>query len=158
MDKPLITALLILHDLVAVALLGAVTHQALSVGRVAGAAKLSFAERYRGVDSSAYSVVIVVLFAVVSLMGAVLYPSYRIGVRPVLENYNLRMANGSFEIKEHLSAIGLVMLPAYWAAWKKPFAPEYAAARFALTWILTFIVWWNFLTGAVLDNIKGLFG
>jgi hypothetical protein len=158
LDKPLITALLILHDLVAVGLLGAVSHQALSVGRAAGATKNSFAQRYRGVDSSAYSVVIVVLFAVVSLMGAVLYPSYRIVVRPVLENYNLRTANGSFEIKEHLSAIGLIMLPAYWAAWKKPFAPEYATARFALTWILAFIVWWNFLTGAVLDNIKGLSG
>ena len=26
-----------------------------------------------------------------------------------------------------------------------------------LTWMLAFIVWWNFLAGEVLNNIKGLF-
>ena len=34
--------------------------------------------------------------------------------------------------------------------------PEQAAARRYLTWLLAFIVWWSFLVGHVLNNIKGL--
>jgi len=34
--------------------------------------------------------------------------------------------------------------------------PEQATARRYLTWLLAFIVWWSFLVGHVLNNIKGL--
>ena len=37
----------------------------------------------------------------------------RIDVRPSLEAMQLSAANGVFEIKEHLAAIGLGLLPAY---------------------------------------------
>jgi len=50
----MIVALLIVHGLLAVALLGAITHQAWSVvPRRGGAGTLSFADRFRSVDSSA---------------------------------------------------------------------------------------------------------
>jgi hypothetical protein len=153
----LITGLLILHALVAVALLGAITHQAIAVGGDPGNGKKSFAARYRSVDASAYAGAIALLFAASTLIGASLYPSYRMIVRPVLELNNLRMANGAFELKEHFAALGLLMLPAYWAAWSRPLVPEYTAARMGLTWVLAAIVWWNFLIGDVLNNIKGLF-
>jgi hypothetical protein len=109
------------------------------------------------VDASAYVGPIVLLFAAATLIGACLYPSYRMIVRPVLKLEQLSMANGAFELKEHFAALGLLMLPAYWAVWRKPLAPEYAAARIGLTWVLAAIVWWSFLTGHVLNNIKGLF-
>src|SRR5882672_3770297 len=110
----MITALLLLHSLLAVALLGAVTHQAFAaVARRAEARKSSFMARFRTTDAAAYRNAIVILFATVSLIGAILYPNYRNVVRPMLQSLDLRAANGSFEIKEHLSAIGLVMLPAY---------------------------------------------
>lgn len=157
MGDALITALLILHGLVAVALLGAITHQAIAVRHSPGNGKKSFAARYRSVDASAYVGPIVLLFAAASLIGASLYPSYRMIVHPVLKLEHLRMANGAFELKEHLAALGLLMLPAYWAAWRKPLAPEFAPARIGLTWVLAAIVWWSFLTGDVLNNIKGLF-
>jgi hypothetical protein len=152
----LTTALLILHSLVAVALLGAITHQAIAVRGGADDGKKTFGSRYRAVDASAYAGAIVVLFAAASLLGAVLYPSYRMIVRPVLELNDLRVANGTFELKEHFAAVGLLMLPAYWAAWRKPLAPEHAAARMSMTWLLAAIVWWNFIVGDVLNNIKGL--
>lgn len=156
MAKPLITVLLIFHGLVATALLGAITHQALATPRRTDAGT-SFVSRYRAVDASVYSGVIVVLFAVVSLLGAVLYPSYRSIVRPVLEASDSRVANGAFEIKEHLAALGLMLLPVYRAVWKRPLAPDDTTARRSLTWILAAIIWWNFLTGHVLNNIQGLF-
>jgi hypothetical protein len=153
----MIVALLIVHGLLAVALLGAITHQAWSVvPRRGGAGTLSFADRFRSVDSSAYATAIVVLFVVTAIGGALLYPQYRLDVRTALEDLQLRAANGVFEIKEHLVAIGLGLLPTYWLFWKAPLVPEQANARRYLTWLLAFIVWWSFLVGHVLNNIKGL--
>jgi hypothetical protein len=150
------TTLLLFHGLISVALLGAITHQAFAVaaGRVE-ARGASFIARFRGTDPGAYSTAIVVLFATVVLTGAFLYPNYRMIVRPALQVLDLRAANGIFEIKEHLSAIGLVLLPAYWAAWRQLLAPEYSAARIGLTWILASVVWWNFIVGQLLVSIKG---
>jgi hypothetical protein len=151
------TTLLLFHGLISVALLGAVTHQALAVvaGRRAEVRATSFMARFRSTDPAAYSTAIVVLFAVVMLTGAFLYPSYRLVVRPTLQMLDLRAANGVFELKEHLSAIGLILLPAYWASWRQPLVPEYVAARIGLTLILATTVWWNFIVGQLLVTIKG---
>lgn len=157
MGDSLTTVLLILHSLLAVALMGAITHQAVAVRSGTDSGKKTFGNRYRAVDASAYAGAIVMLFATASLIGAVLYPSYRMVVRPVLELNDLRVANGTFELKEHFAAVGLLLLPAYWALWRQPLAPEHATARMSLTWVLALIVWWNFLVGEVLNNIKGLF-
>ena len=70
---------------------------------------------------------------------------------------DLRAANGAFELKEHFAALGLLMLPAYWSVWKHLTGAEYQNARLWLTWILTGIVWWNFVAGQLLVAIKGLF-
>jgi hypothetical protein len=43
------------------------------------------------------------------------------------------------------------MLPAYWWSWRQP----ESSWRTPLTAILAFIVWWNFLVGHVLNNIRG---
>jgi len=101
--------------------------------------------------------VIVLLFALSSVMGGLLYPRYRVDVRPMLEDMQLLAANGIFEIKEHFAAVGLGLLPAYWRYWRPPLSIEYAQTRRYLTWMLAFIVWWNFLVGEILNNIKGLF-
>jgi hypothetical protein len=154
----MITALLILHGLFAVALLGAVTHQAFAAAaRRTEIRTSSFLARFRTTDASAYRTAIVVLYVTVMLAGAFLYPTYRVLVRPMLQDMDLRAANGVFEIKEHLSALGLVALPAYWVCWSQPLQPEFAASRVWLTWILAVIVWWNFVIGQLLVAIKGLF-
>ena len=153
----MIVALLIVHGLLAVTLLGALTHQAFSVvPRRATSGPRSFFARFRTVNAAAYATPIVLLFAVTALGGALLYPAYRVDVRPALEDLQLRAANGIFEIKEHLVAVGLGVLPGYWFFWQTPLAPEHASTRRYLTWLLAFLVWWAFLTGHVLNNIKGL--
>jgi hypothetical protein len=153
----MITVLLIVHGLLAVTLLGAVTHQALSVAPGAPSAHpRSFVGRFRSVNPGAYANAVVVLFVVTAVGGGLLYPQYRLDVRPALEDLQMRAANGIFEIKEHLAAIGLGLLPTYWLFWCAPLAPEQASARRYLTWLLAFIVWWSFLVGHVLNNIKGL--
>jgi hypothetical protein len=159
----MIVVLLLLHGLLAVALLGAITHQALSVLPLAATnGRRTFIDRFRGVNAPAYATPIVILFAVTALGGALLYPQYRIDVRPALEDMQNAAANGVFEIKEHLIAIGLGLLPAYWLVWQQPDSTqgaqgaEAASARRALTWLLAFFVWWGFIVGHVLNNIRGL--
>lgn len=153
----MIQVLLILHGLVAAALLGAITHQAFSVARTSGARGGTLVNRFQSVHSPAFTNTIVILFAVSALLGGLLYPRYRIDVRPMLEDMQLRAANGIFEAKEHFAAVGLGLLPAYWLFWRQPLSPEFAVTRKYLTWMLAFCVWWNFLVGEVLNNIRGLF-
>lgn len=152
----MVTTLLILHALMAVALLGAITHQALSTTRPTSPAR-SFVGRFRSVEAAGYTNAVIVLYVVTSIFGALLYSPYRLDVRPTLEDLDMRAANGVFEIKEHLAAIGLGLLPAYWFFWRTPLTPDGMVARRYLTWILAFVVWWNFLVGHVLNNIRGLF-
>jgi len=153
----MMTALLIFHGLLAVALLGAVTHQALAASvRRSEPRTRSFFARFRATDASAYGTPVAVLFVVVMIVGAILYPRYRLVVRPLLQTLDLRAANGAFELKEHFSALGLMLLPAYWACWRQPLVPAYAAARLWLTWIVALTVWWNFVVGQLLVSIKGL--
>ena len=64
------TALLIIHGLVAVALLGAITHQTLATWAPAGAAPGSFFGRFRAVPSAAFANAIVVLYVVSAILGA----------------------------------------------------------------------------------------
>jgi hypothetical protein len=153
----MITVLLIVHGLLAVALLGAITHQAFSVAPLAGSAsRRSFWARFQNVHAPAYVGPIIVLFVLTAVLGGVIYPHYRIYVRTLLEDMQMARSNGVFEIKEHLIAVGLSVLPAYWLFWRTPLQPDDAAARRYLTWLLAFISWWGFLVGHVLNNIKGL--
>ena len=152
----MITVLLIVHGLLAVALLGATTHQAVSVRRRPPGLDRSFVDHFGGVTPSVFPGAIVVLFLFTMVGGGFLYPQYRLDVRPSLEEMQLGAANGVFEIKEHLAAMGLGLLPAYWYYWKAPLSVDRASTRRYLTWLLAFIVWWGFLAGHVLNNIKGL--
>lgn len=149
------TVLLIIHGLLAVALLGAITHQAMSVLAPARKPAASFAGRFRAVSGASYSNAIVVLYLLTAILGGIIYATYRIEVRVVIEQLEMWPAHGAFELKEHLAALGLGILPAYWYYWRQPLAGEHARTRTALTAMLAFIVWWNFLVGHVLNNIRG---
>ena len=150
------TALVIIHGLVAVALLGAITHQTLATWAPAHARPGSFFGRFRAVPSASFANAIVVLYVLSAVLGAIVYLYFRVDTKPVLELSGHRQTLGFFDIKEHFAAIGLALLPAYWVCWKQPRADEPALARTALTSILAFIVWWSFLIGHVANNIKGV--
>ena len=151
----MIIALLILHGLLAVALLGAITHQTISLCAPARGAAESFVGRMRSVSAPTYVNAIVVLYLLTALLGSIIYPTYRLNVRIVLEQMQLFKQNGAFELKEHLVAIGLGMLPAYWYLWRQPLANDHARSRAVITVILALVVWWGFLVGHVLNNIRG---
>jgi hypothetical protein len=153
----MVTVLLIVHGLLAVVLLGGITHQAMSVAWPSRS-KQGIVSSFRAVSGSVYTNANIVLYLVTATLGGTIYPVYRVGVRTYLENARLYPAVGSFEIKEQFVAVGLGMLPLYWMLWRRP--PEDGArpARLAVTLILCFIVWYGFLVGHMLNNIRGLFG
>jgi hypothetical protein len=154
----MIQLLLLIHVIVGAALLGALTHQSLAVGRRAqGPPGRGVVDRFRSVNSPTFTNTVVVLYAMSVVLGGLLYPRYRIDVRPILEDLQLRAANGLFETKEHFAAVGLGLLPVYWVAWRKELAIEWAATRKYLTWILAATAWFNFLVGELLNNIRGIF-
>lgn len=148
-------ALLILHGLLAVALLGAITHQTIAVWLPARGGAVSFVGRMRSVSAGSYVMAIIVLYLATALLGGIIYPTYRINVIVVLQQLELNKANGAFELKEHFAAIGLGMLPAYGYFWRQPLPSEHARTRAVITAILAFTVWWNFVIGHVLNNIRG---
>src|SRR5258708_31453887 len=139
------TTLLIVHGLLAVALLGAITHQAAAVLLPAARPAGSFTGRFRAVPAPGYANAVAVLYVLTAVLGAIIYAEYRITIRIVLEELQLRAANGSFELKEHLAAIWLGMLPAYWWYWRQPATEARAALGSAPMSVFTpLVLWWHF--------------
>ena len=149
------TALLIIHGLVSVALLGAITHQTLATWAPANARPGSFFGRFRTVPSPRFTNAIIVLYSVTVILGGIVYLYFRVDVRPPLEQAGRWELLGFFDLKEHFMAIGLALLPAYFVCWRQPRDEEATRTRTALTSILAFIVWWGFLVGHVTNNIRG---
>ena len=154
----MVIVLLIFHGLVAVALLGAITHQLVSLLRQRARASGSFVDRYTTVNQGIFTCAVALLYCVGVVLGAVIYPSYRLNVRIPFEEMTLGWAIGLFELKEHFAGIGLSVLPVYILAWKADAAEprQQRHRRIALTSLLAFIVWWDFLIGHVLNNLRGL--
>ena len=155
------TILLIVHGLLAVALLGAITHQATSVlmpvRRVAGVAgEAGIVTRFRSVQGAGYAAAVCVLWIVIYIFGSWLYTKFRMYVRIPIEAQGFWKTQGVFDLKEHIASIGLGLLPIYWFFWKNARNSEYDSARKWLTVVLAMMVWYMFLVGHILNNVRGL--
>lgn len=148
------SALLIIHGILAVFLLGAVTHQAIGVAWPLTKKSSGFVQAVRGVNGMSYTNAIIILFLVTFAIGTIIYPTYRVGVRTILQEYHDFKPEGMFEMKEHLLALSLALLPVYWYFWRTA-SPANRLPRAVLTGILAFAVWWGFLTGHIINNIRG---
>jgi hypothetical protein len=149
------SVLAIVHGLVAVALLGAITHQALATWAPAGSKPGSFFARFRSVKSDAFANAFVLLYALTAALGAIVYLDFKVDIAPDLERDGHWLALGCLDLKEDFVAIGLGLLPAYWVSWRRPETQAPDLSRSALTSLFAFIVWWSFLVGHVMVNIMG---
>ena len=151
------TILFITHALLAVALIGALSHQAMSVLMPvrAGMTADGFVTRFRSVHGASYAMAVCVLWVVTFIFGAWIYAKYRIYVRIPIEQDGFWKTQGAFEMKEHLASIGLGLLPIYWFFWKNARDPQYHSARKWLTVTLAAMCWYMFLTGHVVNNVRG---
>jgi uncharacterized membrane protein YozB (DUF420 family) len=149
------TTLLILHGLVAVALIGAMTHQTLATCATPNARPHSFFGRFRAVPSERFANAVIVLYLTSALLGAIVYLYFKTDIQPFLERDRHWHAMGFLDLKEDFVAIGLGLLPAYWLCWRRPEKNQRHPMRTALTVLLAFVVWWSFLVGHVINNIRG---
>lgn len=149
-----ITTLLVLHGVIAVFLLGAVTHQMLGVFWPRKPGQTDFVAQARTLRPQIYVQAIIILYVIEFALGAIIYPTYRVVARPPLEDLRLLYVIGLFEVKENFAAIVLAMLPAYYYFWKMQ--PNYRTARTVVTAILFATIWYNFVAGHIVNNARGL--
>lgn len=149
--------LLIVHGLLAFLLLGALTHQTVSVAWPAKS-KARFVQSFAAVRSPAYTNAVIVLFLITFSLGGLIYTDYRLGARIAMEQLRLFGPIGLFELKEHFMAMAFALLPTYWLLWKKVPLAEHSKARTLVTCVICFCAWWGFLVGHILNNIRGIGG
>jgi hypothetical protein len=151
------TIWLLVHLVFSVALIGALTHQAvavtLPVRQAAGAG--GFVTRFRAVAAPGYAFAVCVLWVLTFIVGSYIYTKYRIYIRIPIEQAGYWKTQGFFDFKEHIASIGLVLLPAYWYFWKNARVPEYDSARRMITVVLAVACWFLFIVGHVLNNTRG---
>src|SRR5262249_25100837 len=125
--------LLFVHFVLAVALLAMVTFHAVAVLMPERQAAGHFIDRFSPVPAASYATLIVILYVPQALLGAWIYLKYRLYVRMPMEELRHWWTLGAFEFKEHIVAMGLGLLPAYWFFWREPLSAEHAAVRRWLT-------------------------
>jgi hypothetical protein len=151
---------LILHGVLAMFLIGALTHQAVALLKKTKRAD-TFVQRFGSVNSKVYATAVITLYVVTFITGAWIYIQYRVDVRPVFEDTGRMDMFAFFELKEHYAAFGLALLPLYGYLWKEERKPAGVSAEVntGLKWvtlILTLFVWLIFLFGHIVNNARGL--
>ena len=151
------TLLLILHGLLAVGLLGALTHQAMAVAwpLPRGQVPADFVGRFRSVAAPRYANAVCVLWVLCFVLGGWIYAQYRISVRIPIEQQEFFKTLGAFELKEHLAVFGLGLLPFYRYLWRYAESAQDLVARKWITVFLGAVCWYTFLAGHVVNNVRG---
>jgi hypothetical protein len=146
---------LFVHLILAVGLLGALTHQAMAVALPVRRPAGGIVTRFRAVPAAGYATAVCVLWVLTFLVGSYIYTQYRIYIRIPLEQTGHYKTGGFFDFKEHVASIGLTLLPAYWYFWKNAQNSEYDNARKGVTLVLAVMCWFLFIVGHVLNNTRG---
>ena len=149
------TIWLFVHLSLALGLLGALTHQAMAVAFPVRQPSTGIVTRFRAVPAAGYTTAVCVLWVLTYFVGAFIYTKYRIYIRIPLEAGHYYKTGGFFDFKEHVSSIGLVLLPAYWYLWKNAQNPQYDNARKGVTIVLALMCWFLFIVGHLLNNTRG---
>ena len=136
--------LLVLHGLAAVVLIGAVAHVAWRA--------------VRGTLTARNLIVPWLLwsYVVTFISGVLIYPAYRYYVRALYFEPQMRPVNFYFELKEHLSSLGLALLLAYWLSARSGEEPPVNRFRRVAAVTLFVIVAYSYVASLVLNNLKGL--
>jgi len=145
--------LLILHALMAVLLLGSLTHNLLiSAQYLRGKfTKIRLEKLYVKVSFVAY----LLTFG----LGAIIYPNYRYHVRERYFDLNMPWASNLFDIKEHWTGIGLALFLAFFLL-SRIIAPQ-SDRRLLLFYVflsatLAGIVWFGFIAGLLLVSYRSI--
>jgi hypothetical protein len=149
------TIWLLAHLVLAVALLGASTHQAAAAVLPVHQAADGIVTRFRAVSAPGYATAVCILWVLTFIVGSYIYTKYRIYIRIPLEAGHYYKTQGFFDFKEHVATIGLLLLPGYWFLWKNAQNRQYDSARKMVTIVLAGMCWFLFIVGHVVNNTRG---
>ena len=144
--------LLLAHLFVTIVLVGSLTHNLLVVVNYVrgkfGRQKLELL----------YARVSLWSYVIVYVLGALIYPAFRVYIRAQYFDPELPWATGLFEVKEHWGAVGLALFFVYYLLRKK-MQPEQERDKLlfyaALCVLLNVIVWYKVVIGCYLSLLKG---
>lgn len=148
----LYTLLLLVHLLFTFVLVGSMSHNLVCVlGYARGQfGRQNVEKRYAWTFLWSYTVVYVI--------GALIYPAFRIYLRHHYFDAAMPWATGLFEVKEHWGALALAMLAFYYAL-RRTFSPSEERDKLwlyvPLGVLLNVIVWYKILIGCFLTILKG---
>ena len=146
------SAILLLHLLVTFVLVGAMTHNLLCVVDYARGRfnRQNLEHRYLRWAWWAY--------LAVYILGALIYPAFRIYVRFHCFDKDFPWATGLFEVKEHWGALGLAILAGLYLL-RKGFTPSKEKDKLwlyiPLTVLLNLALWYKVLIGSYLSLLRG---
>lgn len=145
--------LTVLHTAGSVVLLGAATHHLLLMrfyvrGRFE---RIALEKTYAKVTAVAYTVNFV--------LGALLYPTYRVHVRGYhLDRFAPRYA-GFFDVKETYAALALLLaagLGVLAYAWRPREEPHLAPVVAGMSLVVCAVVWFNSIVGVLVMSVRGI--
>ena len=144
--------LLLAHLFVTIVLVGSLTHNLLVVVKYVrgkfGRQKLELL----------YARVALWSYVIVYVLGALIYPAFRVYIRAEYFDPELPWATGLFEVKEHWGAVGLALFFVYYLLRKK-MQPEQERDKLflyvPLCVLLNVIVWYKVVVGCYLSLLKG---
>lgn len=143
--------LLVLHALLAVALLGSSTHGAvLAVRSLLGLPARPRLQRL-------YATVTTAAFLACFVLGLLIYPTFRVEVRAAYFDPQLPLATGFFEVKEHWLGLGLLAVGAFWPLSRRLDVRVASAETWAfcvLAIVIAGLVWFASLTGLTLTALR----
>jgi hypothetical protein len=144
--------LLLFHLLITFILIGSMTH---NLTIVYGYLRGRFGRKVRELY---YARVSFWSYMIVYIIGALIYPYFRIYIRHDYLDAHLPWATGLFEVKEHWGAIGVGLLACYYLL-RKMFDPEHEKEKLyfyiPLCFLLNLILWYKIVVGCYLTILKG---
>ena len=145
-------ALVVLHALAAIVLIGASTHHAIiAVGYLRG--------RYRVRLGRIYAATVAVAYGVTFVLGLFAYPAFRYHVRGLyLDRYDA-LASNLFDTKENFAALGLPLVIAALVLSRAmvPSEDRGLARGYAVIVVLAAaIVWFGVISGLVVTQVRGV--
>ncbi|UCF15184.1 MAG: hypothetical protein JSW59_17390 [Phycisphaerales bacterium] len=146
--------ILLVHLFVTFVLVGSLTHNLLIVVKyVRGKFGRKKLELY-------YNRVSLWSYVIVYVLGALIYPAFRVYMRAEYFDEELPWATGLFEVKEHWGAVALAMFVVYYYL-RKSFEPDVEKEKLwfyaPLCVILNVVVWYKTVIGCYLSLLKGSF-
>ncbi len=144
--------LVVLHAVMAIALVGAATHHALiAIGYLRGVFKIRLAR--------IYATTVAVTWLVTFVLGLLSYPTFRIAARALYLDRYEPWASKLFELKEHSAALGIPLVLGALAL-SRVFDPKQdrvlARAYAAIVLLIAAIVWFDVFSGLAITLAKGV--